>query len=105
MGPGREETTNQGYDSKQSPSEGNWGLMWGALETAQVIPQRCPYQGVRDLKNLYTLSVPVHKLSPGTLTPRHFWVLVCKVQQAEAWPENRDTDAGCWEQKPREPFR
>lgn len=64
VGPGREEAT-QACDSKQSLSEGKFGLMQGVLETVQFTSQNCPYEGMRDLEDLYPLYPSVHKPSQG----------------------------------------
>lgn len=52
------------------------GLTQGALETAQVTHQSCLHQGGRGLEDLHPLDMLAGKLSPGTLMPRQFWLLV-----------------------------
>lgn len=62
MRPEREKAT-QGCDNKLSLSESD--LMQGVLETVQFTSQKCPYEGMRDLEDLYPLHPSVHKLSQG----------------------------------------
>ena len=66
-----------GVVANKRPSRDNFGLMQGALETAQVRTQSRPHQGARGLEDLSLLYPSIQKLSLGTLAPRRFWLLVC----------------------------
>lgn len=73
------------------------GLMQGALETAQVTHQHCLHQGGRSLEDLHPLDTLAGKLSPGTLMPRQFWLLVFAGRLGSSRPQSgRQWTCGGW---------